>query len=503
MKNKFKNCLKLGILLFGISLFFTNCQKDDDFEDSNMSFSKPTPFVKTINFKEFLNQKTSGITIEKLNKLNKKGFKTSFNSNKNSSEEPRTITIDFSSINQIIKNGTVSYTFRIIPDTINTAFFENLIIQTNALQETNAFIIKYIPEGIYDINSPFQGVREIAPIDTDVNINPSSQKTTVCVTVTTYINHYLCDPGVEQTPENCDFQYTQEINDTTCTIIGGNNTGYSYVINNTSSGGGGGGSSSDDQEESDYDPTDPSIHGNQPILTNTNYEPPLTDPHIISLNKMMNVPEIKIELNRLKFNMGFSTQEDGKRYIYTGSNINDITTYNDSNFNEQSPSIKESDALYFPPLENNTLIGAHFHPDIDDSSPPKPIRKVPSGTDIAEHIVMVKKIAETNPTTPPDINQVTNFVVSKGNGGKTYAIRTNDEEGIVNLQGDFEIGGQKRKEIAEELGKIILAIPAGQSNTNQLQEVAIANYLSENFPGLSIYVAVYNQAGEIINWVKL
>jgi len=198
--------------------------------------------------------------------------------------------------------------------------------------------------------------------------------------------------------------------------------------------------------------------------------------------------------------MGFTTQEDGKRFIYTGNDINNTDTYTDSNFNQQSPTIRESDALKFPPLENKTLIGAHYHPPLDDSSPPKPIRKVPSGTDIAEHIVMVKKIAETDPTLPTDINQVTNFVVSKGASGKTYAIRTNNEQDVVNLEGDFEIDGEKREDIADAVADLILPIPV---NDIDAQEEAIALYLSENYPGLSLYEAVYNSEGNIVTWTKL
>ena len=222
--------------------------------------------------------------------------------------------------------------------------------------------------------------------------------------------------------------------------------------------------------------------------------------NINDLLKIVSVQKIELELNRLKNSMGFSTQEDGKRFIYVGSDINDTSTYTDIKFNQQSPTNQESDALSFPPLQNNTLVGAHYHPPLDDSSPPKPIRKVPSGTDIAEHIVMVKKIAETNPTTSTQTNQVTNFIVSKGASGKTYAIRTNDEQSIVDLDGDFEIGGEKRTKIATDLAQIILPILVSDIDA---QEEAIALYLAENYPSLSIYVAVYNSEGNIVTWTKL
>lgn len=62
-KLKLKNYLKLGTLLLGISLIFTNCQKEDDFKqthlnsESNYKFSKLTfnqfeekSDSKTLNF---------------------------------------------------------------------------------------------------------------------------------------------------------------------------------------------------------------------------------------------------------------------------------------------------------------------------------------------------------------------------------------------------------------------------------------------------------------------
>jgi len=259
MKKRFKNYLKLGVLLLGISVAITSCQKDDDYNIVDTSASTPTPIVKNINFKEFLNQKNSKLTIERLNKLNKTSLKTSSIYNKDSNEQSQSITIDYSSIKQIIKNGIISYTFRIVQESNDNTFFKNLIIQTDSSQKTSAYIIKYIPDVSYDVNSPFQGVREVTPLDySDINIYTSNNKqTTVCVTITTYINHYLCDPGVEQTPDSCDYQYTSESLDTTCTTIV--NT-YTYVVSSTGSGSGGGGSSSDDSDDPNEDPTDPNNH---------------------------------------------------------------------------------------------------------------------------------------------------------------------------------------------------------------------------------------------------
>jgi hypothetical protein len=110
---------------------------------------------------------------------------------------------------------------------------------------------------------------------------------------------------------------------------------------------------------------------------------------------------------------------------------------------------------------------------------------------------MVKKIAATNPTSQPEINQVTNFVVSKK---RTYAIRTNNEQSIIELEGDFTKGGKKRDRIKSKTKELIETI-IGPDKVLEQEEV-ITNYLTEKYPGLSIYAAVY-EAGVIINWIKL
>ncbi|QXP60835.1 hypothetical protein [Olleya sp. HaHaR_3_96] len=416
------------------------------------------------------------------------------------------------------------YTFKIESNDTGNEFY-NLVVamdEFNNIRSTRIF--EYIPSDnwLQDTSQPFVGQVEVYENNlfsiNDINSTFSLRGSNQCATGMDW-------EWVEiDCPDDCDctacFDLLISVVYSPCPATidqgdSGSGGGISFPVDGGNTGSGGGtsdGSSGNNNDNNGNPPAD----GENCILDNdgncwndeTTPLPPPRDPiqndqHIISLNEVVNIPKVKTELSRLKNNMGYSTQEDGKRFVYTGSDINDTSTYSDDNFNEESPTKKKSNSLSFPALQNNTLIGAHFHPDLDDSSPPKPIRKVPSGTDIAEHIIMVKKIAETNPTTSPEINQVTNFVVSKGNNGKTYAIRTNDEQSIVNLDGDFSKEGKERKVIAQELGKIILEINPSSPNVNTLQETAIANYITENFPGLSIYVAVYNTAGEIINWIKL
>lgn len=230
----------LGLITFIFLFTLTNCQTEDLIIKNSYNSSKNAK-VKNLTFKQFQNQKNAQKTIIELNRFKKNNINS-----KNLSAKETIINIDSTSINQIIENGITSYTFSIINDNNDINQFENLVIQTDSLEQTSVFLIKYIPESHYDINNPFVGTREITQLDSNVIIN-ANNKTIVCLTVTTYINYYLCDEGVIESPETCDFQYTETFTDTTCeTLSGGGGDTYTnttFVINNlsTTTGGGSGG----------------------------------------------------------------------------------------------------------------------------------------------------------------------------------------------------------------------------------------------------------------------
>lgn len=227
-----------------------------------------------------------------------------------------------------------------------------------------------------------------------------------------------------------------------------------------------------------------------PVLEEANCE------EIISgLTEIINTPEIKAELDRLK-NMPQTTyEEDGKRFIYTGTGPSNPTIYNDASFDEQLPSRKFGNSLEFPPLQNNTLVGAHFHPDFDING--DPIRRVPSGLDIAEHINMIKKVYQTNPAAAV---QVTNFVLSKGSTGKTYILRANNVQNIVDNTKDYNKEKNRRK-IHEKVYKLI------HDNYDEFDfeghETAITSFLAEEFPDLTLYKAEYDENGNITKLCEL
>lgn len=509
-KNKLKNYIKLGAILFGIMLTCLHCQKDDETFEVDSTTPQSNLNFTTLKTKEI---ETNTNLMRIINKAEKKvsdnkAGKTVYN-------EIYDFTINTHYAKVIThSNGLKNYTFGVYRVEDN-GLLENVLLEEQADHTFKVFLVQYT---ITETEKNSLINREIVNLDDKITFTPLDD---ISDTIFSKVN---------SDAETCTVYSYDWYTGNTCNA-GGNHTyqegaackgwgnpdlmatsgGWVLTANQESCGDGGGSTNTSGNPNGNPSGSQSGGYG-----SGTNYVPPKTtpalcptcpligeddqDPHIESLNKIVAIPKIKTELHRLKTSMGFSTQEDGKRFIYTGDAINNPDTYSDATFTSQEPTGSESDALFFPPLEDNTLIGAHFHPDLDSSIPPQPIRKVPSGTDLAEHIVMVKAIAAQNPTSSPNINQVTNFVVSKGNSGKTYAIRTNNEESIVNLQGDYAVEGEKRIELADELRKIIIKI---NPNDTAAQEQAIANFIAENLPGLSLYVAVYNSEGEIINWIKL
>jgi hypothetical protein len=236
MKKQLKFIFKVGIFIFLTSFLMTNCQTEDVYVKNNEN--RITSPINKMNFNEFLTQKNIEGTKKKLDDLKKSNFSnTSLN---NKGVLIGTINIDSTSINQIVLSGITSYTFGIIKEDLDPSYFENLIIQTDSLGQTKAYILKYIPTGVFELNAPFIGTRILTPVDLDTNPN---NKITICETITTYTNHYLCDDV--QNLINCDYQNTTSQSETSCSSSG-NVGGFSWTSsgeissNNQTTGSGGG-----------------------------------------------------------------------------------------------------------------------------------------------------------------------------------------------------------------------------------------------------------------------
>ncbi|EPR70672.1 hypothetical protein ADIWIN_3319 [Winogradskyella psychrotolerans RS-3] len=542
-KHRLKNYLKLGILLFGVLITTISCDKDDTIGNNQV------PVLS--NNTKFKLQRITNPPVSQNKELSEKlsSFKSKSNLNDldYQAREVYNAELDFTidtDISNYIEYGAYhSYTFPITRIEDN-GLVENLLLSLQIDGTYKAYLVTY------DLTED-----EKLQIQNNENIDLSDKTTFSTLQDQEWASSLfarigdngICHEWITITPR-CTFdgEHSAEDRET------GNNGGFQcaanfvaepYTISSFTecpkSGGGafnptdptgplyddygnpyinlGGGNNdgSTGSNPNSNDNNDNSNDGNQGentdclqtdangncngdmtavIIRGNDDNEPDCENEISGLSEIVNTPEIKAELNRLKFNMGFATEEDGKRFIYTGSNINAPSTYNDANFNEQLAIDSDGNSLDFPDLQNNTLVGAHFHPfaDIDG----EPIRQVPSGTDIAEHINMIKKVYATNPNAA---NQVTNFVISKGNSGRTYILRANNAQNIVNNTLDYT-NDDNRDDIRDKVEELIKPLRWDAFNEH---EKAFNSFLTENFPDLDVLKAEYDANGNITKFCKL
>jgi len=140
-KRKFKNKLwKFGILLFGIPIVLTNCEKEGELINNS-------EIQKSIIINQYhLSELNTNSTIENsFKKLNAKKSKEKLFSKLSSEQDLYNFTIDSSNIREVIIDNYKSYTFFIKRPYDTPNYFENFIIEETEQNTTRAFIIKYIP----------------------------------------------------------------------------------------------------------------------------------------------------------------------------------------------------------------------------------------------------------------------------------------------------------------------------------------------------------------------
>lgn len=188
MKQKLKNYLKLGILLFGIPLLLTNCERDDSFFDvQNIDTASSTNVIY------FSRNSVPKNVMGKLNKSVSKHFEQKSSSNKDLSTSFGTILTDriMSSVNE---DGIENYTFTVELDDNDTKTFYNLVLRKNAdgtfsepylkkYTMTDTFYNDYA-NGTLNINS-FEGTYENYniddTIDIDILLGKSSRSSSPCI----------------------------------------------------------------------------------------------------------------------------------------------------------------------------------------------------------------------------------------------------------------------------------------------------------------------------------
>lgn len=129
-KHLLKNYLKLGILLFGVSVFLVNCQKDDDFKNMTTSeemVKKPIT-ITTIQKDRIFENKLLWTNIEKLktelNEFNAEPQNRTLYSDSTGLE----IDTDFATYIEF-ENGYHSYTF-LVTNTPDDGGLQNILLIT-------------------------------------------------------------------------------------------------------------------------------------------------------------------------------------------------------------------------------------------------------------------------------------------------------------------------------------------------------------------------------------
>ncbi|MFY0631629.1 MAG: hypothetical protein JXR05_14735 [Flavobacteriaceae bacterium] len=151
-KEKFKNCMKLGVFLFGISIMLWNCEKEESLE--LQSTENGNPFIKRAKL----------TTLEDLSSFVVRVQKGNNNLSKNSLEDANDFTI-LENRDVFIYTDSISttYTLAIRKSTQEPSSFSNLIVKFEEGVPTKASILNYVPTQQYltaynlDKRTPFEG----------------------------------------------------------------------------------------------------------------------------------------------------------------------------------------------------------------------------------------------------------------------------------------------------------------------------------------------------------
>jgi len=254
MKKRFKNITKLGILLFGISVAITSCQKDDELlVPVEESVTQVVPQLKATvaNFKTQL----KGNTTAK-NKLSK--FRSSNTLSRTLHSDTYNFSIDTTRVQKIETQSYSSFTFVVEREQINLNVVENYVLTQYTDDTFTQYLITYpIVNGEPDI---LTGSIEV--------INDDSllySKDVQCATFSEYVEplcvNFACsgpNAGGHSVGEQCEFsdhpiyaatQYCTQggwVYTTSCSSGGGSGVGAGDYDPNDSTSGGGAGSTGND-----------------------------------------------------------------------------------------------------------------------------------------------------------------------------------------------------------------------------------------------------------------
>lgn len=142
-KNKLTNILKIGILLFGISLLLFNCEKDYEInEPFNVSVNNKLDYtLEKIGYSELVTDQEIQKSLPNI----KNHFSTSKKRrtlNRKTTEISEHFSIITDSIHKIITKDAITWTFKIETPVLQNSDFENFLIKKHN-EEFSYFLVSY------------------------------------------------------------------------------------------------------------------------------------------------------------------------------------------------------------------------------------------------------------------------------------------------------------------------------------------------------------------------
>ncbi|WP_055445152.1 hypothetical protein [Lacinutrix himadriensis] len=493
-KQKLKNYLKFGILLFGISSLITSCEKD--FENNSFNTIEQSKFkIEVLDYKKIQSENN---IIEKLSSLNSKNTKEVQNSN--TSREFYNSNLGFSINTDFVKHiedtqtGINSYSFQIERDTLITDNVENLLLQSNSQGTYDAYILEY---GFTkeQFNSLIDGelnntTVKYTPIDFDTNVFNNGELSKLvaeynCIQVWS-LEDVTNNEGnlVGDTPlyteewvlmaENCGWSYYDD----------GSGGGGGPIDNDSNSGSQGGNGNSNNTDDDDNGGLGTSCRGcedNDPIIAAPTINP--ADPDCTKLKNLIGKPVVNSTNNTVD-----------KLLSYLSSFTSSTTKERGYFLSPQDQIESEFSAAYFEGDENadevpveigTNLISVLMHLHYNKETESKKQLSVFSVKDIYEMYLLIGTGHIFSP------NTFTNFLTTEH--GTNYALQINNSNAFVNS--DFAIkyfttwGFSKTiQDDAENLygEKKYNILPY---KTNGQNELAFTKFLANENLGLTLFRA--------------
>jgi len=566
MKNKFKNYLKLGILLFGISITLLNCQKDDSIINVNENVENLDNgySISIINKEEVFQNKTIADKISSVLKT-----KTTTNTSKVTNDE-HGFTIHTDNVKYIEKDNYHSYTFY-VERSYESNIIENLLLTLKDDGSYKPLLVQYSNENSeqsidnnttvnfielednFDYNQLLTMSRDCYIIsvkhqgtndgDTYIDLNDCLQYNPGgCDAIVTwggdcaqqYNDNSLTDGdtsgGGQNSTDNTDPDNSTDTSnpdtsntDTSNTDTTGPFSGISGTNTGTD-----GSTSTGTGETIDNTNNDGVINNNDSCLlvdSNGNcfdvvtspISLPKPDPHIAKLKALSNNSVIKQKISQLKDGI-FSHyvnnyKEDGARFTKTGEDQFSVP---------REPNYKDNHGVdYTPDYLPNEIVSVHIHQTnfYDANQSPDPLKNSPvfSDGDIIEFLKNIKYIKDNSPVETENVTSILLTATGYPNPtddpncntcgihGMAFVVKdkTKADQALQALQ-DLNSKTQFESDFEKD---ILLEWYEGNCDSDcmvkKLKKFIKKYRINGQTLGIGLYQAVFDSNGNITNWVEL